>query len=72
MIKRQELLEHSRELSLKPNVVEKDYALGWFLAGSEPIQPFNGFPHDCQLGTAKALSSTLFHEMRENYSSTMR
>lgn len=33
MINRQELLELARELSLRPNVVEKDYALGWLLAG---------------------------------------
>lgn len=33
MIDRQEILEMSRELSLAPQVVEKDYALGWLLAG---------------------------------------
>ena len=33
MIGRQEILELSREFSLRPNVVEKDYALGWLLFG---------------------------------------
>ncbi len=33
MIDRQEILEFAREFSLRPNVVEKDYALGWLLAG---------------------------------------
>lgn len=33
MIDRQELMEFARELSLDPKVVEKDYILGWLLAG---------------------------------------
>lgn len=33
MIDRQEILEFARELSLAPHVVEKDYVLGWLLAG---------------------------------------
>ena len=33
MIDRQEILELAREFSLRPAVVEKDYALGWFLGG---------------------------------------
>lgn len=33
MIDRQELSEFARELSLAINVVEKDYVLGWLLAG---------------------------------------
>ena len=33
MIPRQELLELAREFGLQPNIVEKDYALGWLLAG---------------------------------------
>ena len=33
MIDRLELLELAREFSLRPDVVEKDYALGWLLAG---------------------------------------
>ena len=33
MIDRRETLEMGRELSLAPQVVEKDYALGWLLAG---------------------------------------
>ena len=33
MIDRQELAEFARELSLALNVVEKDYVLGWLLAG---------------------------------------
>ena len=34
MIDRQELSEFARELSLALNVVEKDYVLGWLLAGT--------------------------------------
>lgn len=33
MISKQELLEFSTQYSLRPDVVEKDYALGWLLAG---------------------------------------
>jgi predicted nucleotidyltransferase component of viral defense system len=33
VIDRQELLDLSREFSLRPDIVEKDYALGWLLAG---------------------------------------
>ena len=33
MISRQETLDLSREFGLNPNVVEKDYVLGWLLAG---------------------------------------
>lgn len=33
MIGRQELLEFARDVGLNPNVVEKDYVLGWMLAG---------------------------------------
>lgn len=33
MIPRQELLDLSTDFGLQPNVVEKDYALGWLLAG---------------------------------------
>lgn len=33
MITRQETLDLSREFGLDPNVVEKDYVLGWLLAG---------------------------------------
>jgi predicted nucleotidyltransferase component of viral defense system len=33
MISREEMLEFAREFQLEPNVVEKDYALGWLLAG---------------------------------------
>lgn len=33
VIGRQEILEFAREVGLDPNVVEKDYALGWMLAG---------------------------------------
>lgn len=33
MIDRQEILEFAREVGLDPNVVEKDYVLGWLLAG---------------------------------------
>ncbi len=33
MIDRQEILDFSQELGLAPDVVEKDYVLGWLLAG---------------------------------------
>jgi predicted nucleotidyltransferase component of viral defense system len=33
MIDRQEILEFVGEVGLDPNVVEKDYVLGWMLAG---------------------------------------
>lgn len=33
MIDRQEILEFAGEIGLDPNVVEKDYVLGWILAG---------------------------------------
>jgi len=33
MIDRQEIMDFARELSLAPDVVEKDYVLGWLLAG---------------------------------------
>jgi predicted nucleotidyltransferase component of viral defense system len=33
MIDRQEIMELAKEFGLTPTVVEKDYVLGWFLAG---------------------------------------
>ena len=33
MIDRQEVMDFAREFHLRPNVIEKDYALGWLLAG---------------------------------------
>ena len=33
MISKQEVLEFAHELRLAPNIVEKDYVLGWILAG---------------------------------------
>lgn len=33
MIDRQEIMEFSREFSLTANIIEKDYVLGWLLAG---------------------------------------
>ena len=33
MISKQEIMALAAELQLQPHVVEKDYALGWFLAG---------------------------------------
>lgn len=33
MIDRQEIMDMAREFALAPNVVEKDYVLGWILAG---------------------------------------
>ena len=33
MIDKREILERAGELSLEPKVIEKDYVLGWLLAG---------------------------------------
>jgi hypothetical protein len=33
VIDKQEVIAFSREIGLAPNVVEKDYILGWLLAG---------------------------------------
>ncbi|MEA1890318.1 MAG: hypothetical protein U9N50_11130 [Pseudomonadota bacterium] len=33
MINRQEIMDLAREFGLAANVVEKDYVLGWLLAG---------------------------------------
>jgi len=33
MINKQEILDFAWKLSLDPNIVEKDYVLGWLLAG---------------------------------------
>ena len=33
MINRQDIFDFSRELGLRPDIVEKDYVLGWLLAG---------------------------------------
>ena len=33
VIDRQEIMEFAREMSLDPTVIEKDYILGWLLAG---------------------------------------
>lgn len=33
MINRQEIMDFAREMGLDPNVIEKDYVLGWLLAG---------------------------------------
>jgi predicted nucleotidyltransferase component of viral defense system len=33
LISRQEIMDFSREFGLSPNIVEKDYLLGWILAG---------------------------------------
>ena len=33
MISRQEIMDFSREFGLSPTIVEKDYLLGWILAG---------------------------------------
>lgn len=42
MIDRQELLNISREMGLEANVVEKDYALGWLLAGIHADEQLRG------------------------------
>ena len=41
MIDRQEIMEFAREFGLAPNVVEKDYVLGWLLAGSTSGRELN-------------------------------
>jgi predicted nucleotidyltransferase component of viral defense system len=33
MIEKRETLQMAQRMSLQPNVVEKDYVLGWMLAG---------------------------------------
>ena len=33
MIDRQDIFDFSRELGLRPEIVEKDYVLGWVLSG---------------------------------------
>ncbi len=33
MIDKSEIMEFSRKFKLRPNVIEKDYVLGWVLAG---------------------------------------
>lgn len=33
MITKQEIMDLSKEFSLRPDIVEKDYVLGWLLAG---------------------------------------
>ena len=33
MIGRQEVMDLSRQFGLSPQVIEKDYVLGWLLAG---------------------------------------
>lgn len=33
MIRKQDILDRSAEWQLRPEVVEKDYVLGWLLAG---------------------------------------
>ena len=45
MIDRQEIMDFARELGLSPNIVEKDYMLGWVLAG---------ISHNAELGTSWA------------------
>jgi hypothetical protein len=33
MIRKQDILDRAREWQLRPEIVEKDYILGWLLAG---------------------------------------
>src|SRR5256712_5480423 len=42
MIGKREILNFSNELGLAPNVVEKDYILGWLLAGIAQHSEFGG------------------------------
>lgn len=42
MIDRQEILDLSREMGLEANVIEKDYALGWLLAGIHADEQLRG------------------------------
>ena len=39
MITKQEILERAREWNLRPEVVEKDYVLGWLLAATAQLPP---------------------------------
>ena len=41
MISKNELLEHAKAFSLNPEIVEKDYILGWILAGIAHNQHIN-------------------------------
>jgi predicted nucleotidyltransferase component of viral defense system len=33
MITKQEIMDFSKEFNLRPDIIEKDYVLGWLLAG---------------------------------------
>lgn len=39
MIRKQDILDRAGEWRLRPEVVEKDYVLGWFLSSLAAIQP---------------------------------
>jgi predicted nucleotidyltransferase component of viral defense system len=41
LINKQEILEFARELRLAPNIIEKDYVLGWVLAGIYQLPVFS-------------------------------
>jgi len=45
LIDRQEIMDFAREFGLAPNIIEKDYVLGWLLAG---------ISHNAQLGASWA------------------
>ena len=40
MISKREILTHSREQGLLPNIIEKDYVIGWVLAGIHASQDY--------------------------------
>jgi hypothetical protein len=42
MIGKEEILRIAGQLGLGPQVVEKDYALGWLLAGTSTIREVRG------------------------------
>ena len=42
MITRREIMDFSREFGLSPNVIEKDYVLGWVLEGISSHSKISG------------------------------
>jgi L-arabinose isomerase len=54
MIDKREILEAASSLSLLPNIVEKDYVLGWIIAGINAWCS-EGPTHHCALGIGHIL-----------------
>lgn len=71
MIDRREILEAASDFSLLPNVVEKDYVLGWILAGihaHEELQESWAFKGGTCLTSLRqsAESDLVLHAIRAN------